>query len=87
VVSYDRLRRSRRGLIFGLFVFAAIATPGQDPISMLALSAALVVLFELATQLARVHDAGKARRRAEQGLDGLDPDEPSPIDTTPSKLD
>ncbi|MGI8800117.1 MAG: twin-arginine translocase subunit TatC [Pseudonocardia sp.] len=87
VVSYDRLRRSRRGLIFGLFVFAAIATPGQDPISMLALSAALVVLFELAIQLARVHDAGKARRRAEQGLDGLDPDEPSPIDTTPSKLD
>lgn len=87
VVTYDRLRRSRRGLIFGLFAFAAIATPGQDPISMLALSAALVVLFELAIQLSRVHDAGKARRRAEQGLDDLDPDEPSPIDTTPSQLD
>jgi sec-independent protein translocase protein TatC len=87
VVTYDRLKRSRRGLIFGLFVFAAIATPGQDPISMLALAAALVVLFELAIQLARAHDAGKARRRAEQGLDALDPDEPSPINTAPSQLD
>jgi sec-independent protein translocase protein TatC len=87
VVTYDRLKRSRRGLIFGLFVFAAIATPGQDPISMLALAAALVVLFELAIQLARANDAGKARRRAEQGLDDLDPDEPSPINTAPSQLD
>lgn len=87
VVSYERLRKSRRGLIFGLFVFAAIATPGQDPISMIALSLALVVLFEVAIQLARVHDRRKARRRVDEGLDGLDPDEPSPIDTTPSPLD
>jgi sec-independent protein translocase protein TatC len=87
VVSYDRLRRSRRGLIFGLFVFAAIATPGQDPISMVALALALVALFEVAMQFARVHDKRKARARAELGLDGLDPDEPSPIDTTPSVID
>lgn len=87
VVSYDRLRRMRRGLIFGLFVFAAIATPGQDPISMLALAAALVVLFELAIQLARLHDRGKARRRADEGWDAWDPDEPSPLDTSASKLD
>jgi sec-independent protein translocase protein TatC len=87
VVSYDRLRRSRRGLIFGLFVFAAIATPGQDPISMVALALALVALFEVAMQFARVHDKRKARARAELGLDGLDPDEPSPIETTPSVID
>ncbi|MFC5994698.1 twin-arginine translocase subunit TatC [Pseudonocardia hispaniensis] len=87
VVSYDRLRRWRRGLIFGLFVFAAVATPGQDPISMLALAMALVILFEVAIQLTRLHDRAKARKRAQEGWDSWDPDEPSPIDTAPSKID
>jgi sec-independent protein translocase protein TatC len=87
VISYAKLRDWRRGLIFGLFVFAAIATPGQDPFSMLALALALVVLFEGATQFARVNDARKARQRKEEGWDDWDPDEPSPIDANPSKID
>lgn len=87
VVSYDRLRRSRRGLVFGLFVFAAIATPGQDPISMIALAAALTLLFEIAIQVARINDRRRARRRKAEGWDDWDPDAPSPIDTTPSALD
>ncbi|NMH98095.1 twin-arginine translocase subunit TatC [Pseudonocardia acidicola] len=87
IVSYERLRKSRRGLIFGLFVFAAIATPGQDPISMTALAAALTILFEIAIQMARLHDRSKARKRAAEGWDDWDPDQPSPIDTAPSRLD
>jgi sec-independent protein translocase protein TatC len=66
--------------LFGLFVVAAVATPGNDPISMLALAFALVVLFETAVFIARAHDRAVARRRAEQGWDDLDPDEPSPLD-------
>jgi sec-independent protein translocase protein TatC len=87
VLSYAKLKSWRRGLIFGLFVFAAIATPGQDPFSMLALALALVLLFEMAIQIARVNDRRRARKRAEQGWDSWDPDQPSPIDTTPSTID
>jgi sec-independent protein translocase protein TatC len=86
IVSYAQLSSWRRGLVFGLFVFAALATPGQDPISMLALGVSLVLLLELAIQVARVHDKREARRRLEQGWSqipdwkGLDPDQPSPLD-------
>jgi sec-independent protein translocase protein TatC len=87
IISYAKLKAWRRGLIFGLFVFAAFATPGQDPFSMLALALALVVLFEGATQFARVNDARRARQRKEEGWDEWDPDEPSPIDTRPSEVE
>lgn len=87
VVSYAQLKAWRRGLTFGLFAFAAIATPGQDPISMIALAIALVLLFELAIQITRVNDRRRARRRAAEGWDNWDPDAPSPIDTAPSAID
>ena len=87
VLSYAKLKAWRRGLIFGLFVFAAVATPGQDPFSMLALALALCLLFEIAIQIARINDRRRARRRVEQGWDSWDPDAPSPIDTTPSPID
>lgn len=80
VLPYAKLRRWQRGILFGLFVVAAVATPGNDPISMLALAGALIVLFEASVLIARAHDRAVARRRAEQGWDDLDPDQPSPLD-------
>jgi sec-independent protein translocase protein TatC len=84
VISYATLAKARRGLIFGLFVFAAVATPGGDPISMTALAVALTVLFEIAIQIAKVND----RRRALQAekMAEMDYDTPSEIDTSPSVL-
>lgn len=78
VVTYERLKAWRRGLIFGLFVFAALVTPGSDPFSMLALSLALSLLLEVAIQVARLHDRRKARREALEVPD----DEAAPIGET-----
>lgn len=81
VIKYDKLKSWRRGIIFLLFVFAAFVTPGQDPISMCVLAGGLTVLFEVAVQIARVHDRRVARRRLAEGWDGLDDDQPSPLDS------
>jgi sec-independent protein translocase protein TatC len=88
VLTYDRLRAWRRGLIFGLFVFAAFATPGSDPFSMLALALALALLLEVAIQIAHVNDRRKARRAAAEDVpdDLAAPIDPPTAVPTPARL-
>ena len=50
-----------------MVVFAGLVVPGNDPITMLALAIALILLYELSVQVTRVHDkrAGKKAGLAE----------------------
>jgi len=84
IVSYARLKKSRRLSIFLAFVFSAIATPSGDPVTMLALGVPLVFLLEVATQIARVHDARKAKAEAVSAVAQLADDETSPLHFSPS---
>jgi sec-independent protein translocase protein TatC len=76
-----------------MFVFAAFATPGSDPFSMLALATALTLLLEFAIQVARLNDGRKARRAGEDvpddeaaPLGDVEPVEPPSAVPTPSRL-
>jgi sec-independent protein translocase protein TatC len=92
VISGKSLGRHRPWIILGTFVFAAVATPSTDPISMLFLAAPMVVLFMLSEIIARFIDRRRAGR--EDDYDRYDDDEISDIDVdhdprddAPSPLD
>jgi sec-independent protein translocase protein TatC len=87
VLSYEVLSRSRRWIFFLTIVFAAFVTPTQDPFTMLLMAGPMIVLFEGAIQIARVVDRRRARREAAESLPGVGLDEPSQIDTSPSRID
>jgi len=78
VLTHERFRKWRRMMIFGVFAFAAVATPSPDPITMLLLAVPCVVLVELAEVAIWANDRRRARRPSP--YDGLSPDEASPLD-------
>lgn len=62
------LARYRPWIVLGTFVFAAVATPSTDPISMCFLAAPMLVLFGISEVVTRAIDRIRARRAEAQGI-------------------
>jgi sec-independent protein translocase protein TatC len=75
VLTHQRFAKWRRMIIFLVFLFAAVATPSPDPISMLLLAVPCVVLVELAEVFSFFNDRRRARALAANPYPGLTPDE------------
>ena len=71
VIKAKQLSKYRSLVIFGTFVFGAVATPSTDPFSMLALALPMTVLFLAAEVIAHVLDRRKERAIALAGDDWL----------------
>ena len=74
-------------MIFGIFAFAAVATPTQDPFTMLALAIPIAGLYGLSLGFAYVHDRRAARRADTSPYAHLADDELSPLDDQPPLTD
>jgi sec-independent protein translocase protein TatC len=78
VISHERMKKWRRIMIFLVFVFAGIASPSPDPVTMLLLAVPCVVLIEVADLLIWMND--RRRARIPSPYAGLSDDEASPLD-------
>ncbi|NYI04000.1 twin-arginine translocase subunit TatC [Allostreptomyces psammosilenae] len=87
LVSAQRMLSWWRWVIFGVFVFGAVATPTTDPVSMVLLAGPVTVLYGVALVVAFTNDRRRARRRAADPDTALDDDEASQLDLTPAPLD
>jgi sec-independent protein translocase protein TatC len=77
-VKGKQLGEHRPWIIIGTFVFAAVATPSTDPVSMLFLALPMTLLFFISEVIARVLD--RRRVGTEGDYDRYDDDEASELD-------
>lgn len=81
-ISGKRMLGWWRAMIMGITLFAAIATPSTDPLTMMALAGPIWVLYFAAVAISLVNDR---RRRRREALGPAD-DEASDLDLTPEDI-
>jgi sec-independent protein translocase protein TatC len=83
VLSGRRMLGWWRGMVLGITIFAAVATPSTDPVTMLALAGPIWVLYFAAVGFSLFNDRRKARDEEAGPAD----DEASELDLTPEDID
>jgi sec-independent protein translocase protein TatC len=78
VVKGRQLGEVRPWIVVGTFVFAAVATPSTDPISMLFLAIPMTLLFFISEVIARLLD--RRRGTVDADYDAFDDDEASDLE-------
>ncbi|MEU1851614.1 twin-arginine translocase subunit TatC [Streptomyces sp. NPDC019990] len=81
-ISGKRMLGWWRGMIMAITVFAAVATPSTDPLTMLALAGPIWILYFGATAFSLLNDRRRDRRDALGPAD----DEASELDLTPEDI-
>jgi sec-independent protein translocase protein TatC len=85
VLTHERFRKWRRMMIFLVFVFAGVASPSPDPLTMLMLAVPCVVLVEVAEIVIWATDRRRASRPSLYA--GLSDYEASPLDLDAASRD
>ncbi|MFD9602262.1 twin-arginine translocase subunit TatC [Streptomyces sp. NPDC057908] len=82
IITGKRMLGWWRGMIMGITVFAAVATPSTDPMTMLMLAGPIWLLYFVATGISLLND----RRKAERAAAGPADDEASELDLAPEDI-
>lgn len=82
IITGKRMLGWWRGMIMGITVFAAVATPSTDPMTMLMLAGPIWLLYFVAAGISLLND----RRKAERAAAGPADDEASELDLTPEDI-
>jgi sec-independent protein translocase protein TatC len=82
VLPHAVVAKHRRLVIFLMFVFGAVVTPGGDPITMMALAAPMIVLFMVAELVMYLRE----KRRPQSEFDHLSDDEASELTDEPDPV-
>ncbi|WP_190109153.1 twin-arginine translocase subunit TatC [Streptomyces cinnamoneus] len=80
MVSGEAMVKWWRGVVMGVFIFGAVATPSTDPFGMCVLAVPIIILYFGAVGFSILNDKRRARRNPDRLLDD---DEASPLDLTP----
>jgi sec-independent protein translocase protein TatC len=85
ILTHARFAKWRRLMLFAAFLFAGIANPSPDPISMLLLAVPCVILVEVAEVVIYFND--RRRARTADPYANLSDDEASPLEIDDEPVD